>query len=70
MRIPGLDLETLEEIVEFDNQQKVRFLLCRHEGMLYIRTAQGHSKRLQPHRNWNLVLRLIEPRDNDWVDEA
>eukprot|EP00969_Alexandrium_andersonii_P018566 811317-Alexandrium_andersonii.AAC.1 len=38
--------------------------------MLYIRTAQGHSAKLQPYLNWELVLQLMVPGDREWVDEA
>eukprot|EP00969_Alexandrium_andersonii_P009167 401649-Alexandrium_andersonii.AAC.1 len=38
---PYLDLEARVAIVELDNQMKIRFLLCEHEGVVYIRAAQA-----------------------------
>eukprot|EP00969_Alexandrium_andersonii_P217845 9622861-Alexandrium_andersonii.AAC.1 len=40
---PRLDLVTLRRLVELDNQMKIRFLLCEHDGELYIRAAQAQS---------------------------
>eukprot|EP00969_Alexandrium_andersonii_P248861 10998047-Alexandrium_andersonii.AAC.1 len=53
---PDLDARVIEEVVEIDNVVKARFLMCRHEDMLYVRAAQGHSGKLEPYLKWALVM--------------
>eukprot|EP00969_Alexandrium_andersonii_P002960 127524-Alexandrium_andersonii.AAC.1 len=44
--------------------------MCRHEGVLYLRAAQGHSGKLEPYLNWALVMEVLEPGGEHWIDLA
>eukprot|EP00969_Alexandrium_andersonii_P364183 15463585-Alexandrium_andersonii.AAC.1 len=70
---PRVDLDTLLAIVEADNQMKIRFLLCEHDSVVYIRAAQAQSEEVGRYLDWDLALNLVSPDstkmgDPPWID--
>eukprot|EP00969_Alexandrium_andersonii_P172569 7628688-Alexandrium_andersonii.AAC.1 len=42
--------------------------MCEHQGELYLRAAQGHSVVAGQYLNWDLVLNVLSPGSEEWID--
>jgi RNA:NAD 2'-phosphotransferase (TPT1/KptA family) len=71
MRRFDLDEEDVEEIVDAENRDKVRFIKFREaDGKLWLRAAQGHSAGVGSRLDMKQVLEVIQPGHPAWSDKG